>query len=94
MQTNFLVNGGFVRCFGMGSAISLFTFAEFGTHLVNGTIVLLSEIAKHRTKHPSRLTAILLRLSEKLKSDPTIRNRKSVKSFWDEEQRRLEREGN
>jgi hypothetical protein len=50
-------------------------------------------IAEHGTKHPSRLTAILARLSEKLKSDPTIRNRKSVKSFWDEEQRRLEREG-
>jgi hypothetical protein len=50
-------------------------------------------IAEHGTKHPSRLTAILSRLSEKLKSDPSLRNRKSVKSFWDEEQRRLEREG-
>jgi len=50
-------------------------------------------IAEHGTKHPSRLTAILARLSEKLKSDPSIRNRKSVKSFWDEEQKRLESEG-
>jgi len=50
-------------------------------------------IAEHGTKNPSRLTAILARLSEKLKSDPTIRNRKSVKSFWDEEQKRLIKEG-
>ena len=42
-------------------------------------------IAEHGTKTPARLTAILSRLSEKLKSDPTIRNRKSVKLFLDEE---------
>jgi hypothetical protein len=47
-------------------------------------------IVEHGTKHPARLTAILARLSEKLKSDPNLRNRKSVKSFWDEEQKRLE----
>jgi hypothetical protein len=50
-------------------------------------------IVEHGTKHPARLTAILARLSEKLKSDPNLRNRKSVKSFWDEEQKRLEEEG-
>lgn len=42
-------------------------------------------IAEHGTKNPERLTSILSRLSEKLKSDPTIRNRKSVKLFLDEE---------
>lgn len=42
-------------------------------------------IAEHGTKNPERLTAILSRLSEKLKSDPTVRNRKSVKLFLDEE---------
>ena len=50
-------------------------------------------IVEHGTKHPARLTAILARLSEKLKSDPNLRNRKSVKSFWDEEQKRLEEAG-
>lgn len=50
-------------------------------------------IAEHGTKHPARLTAILARLSEKLKSDPNLRNRKSVKSFWEEEQRKLETDG-
>ncbi|MCX8143638.1 MAG: hypothetical protein N3F62_05185 [Bacteroidia bacterium] len=50
-------------------------------------------IVEHGTKHPARLTAILARLSEKLKSDPNLRNRKSVKSFWDEEQKRLEESG-
>jgi hypothetical protein len=42
-------------------------------------------IAEHGTKNPDRLTSILSRLSEKLKSDPTIRNRKAVKLFLDEE---------
>jgi len=42
-------------------------------------------IAEHGTKNPERLTSILSRLSEKLKSDPTVRNRKSVKLFLDEE---------
>lgn len=50
-------------------------------------------IVEHGTKHPARLTAILARLSEKLKSDPNVRNRKSVKSFWDEEQKRLDEAG-
>lgn len=50
-------------------------------------------IVEHGTKNPARLTAILARLSEKLKSDPNLRNRKSVKSFWDEEQKRLEEVG-
>ena len=42
-------------------------------------------IAEHATKNPERLSSILARLSEKLKSDPTVRNRKSVKLFLDEE---------
>jgi len=50
-------------------------------------------IVEHSTKSPARLTAILARLSEKLKSDPNLRNRKSVKSFWYEEQKRLEEAG-
>jgi hypothetical protein len=47
-------------------------------------------IAEHANKNPERLTAILSRLSEKLKSDPSIRNRKSVKLFLDEELKSLE----
>lgn len=43
------------------------------------------KIAEHGTKNPERLNSILSRLSEKLKSDPTIRNRKSVKLFLDDE---------
>jgi len=50
-------------------------------------------IVEHSNKSPARLTAILAKLSEKLKSDPNLRNRKSVKSFWDEEQKRLEEAG-
>lgn len=50
-------------------------------------------IVEHGAKNPARLTTILARLSEKLKSDPNLRNRKSVKSFWDEEQKRLEATG-
>ncbi len=42
-------------------------------------------IAEYGTKNPERLTSILSRLSEKLKSDPTVRNRKSVKLFLDDE---------
>lgn len=49
------------------------------------TTFVQERIAEHGTKNPARLTAILSRLSEKLKSDPTIRNRKSVKLFLDEE---------
>lgn len=48
-------------------------------------------IAEHGTKNPERLTSILSRLSEKLKSDPAIRNRKSVKLFLDEELKNIEK---
>lgn len=56
------------------------------------TTFVQERIVEHGTKHPARLTAILSKLSERLKSDPNVRNRKSVKSFWDEEQKRLEEE--
>lgn len=63
-------------------------------HLPSEVTAFVQErIVEHGTKHPARLTAILARLSEKLKSDPNLRNRKSVKSFWDEEQKRLEEAG-
>lgn len=48
-------------------------------------------IAEHGTKNPARLSSILARLSEKLKSDPTVRNRKSVKLFLDEELKSIEK---
>jgi len=46
-------------------------------------------IAEHATKNPERLSSILARLSEKMKSDPTLRNRKSVKLFLDDEFRKI-----
>lgn len=59
---------------------------NLGFHLPQEVTDFVQErISEYSTKNPSRLTAILARLSEKLKSDPTIRNRKSVKLFLDEE---------
>lgn len=55
-------------------------------HLPNEVTEFVQErIAEHATKNPARLSSILSRLSQKLKSDPSIRNRKSVKLFLDEE---------
>lgn len=41
-------------------------------------------LQEHRDKPPARLKSIIRQLSEQLKSDPTIRNRKSIKHFLDE----------
>ena len=46
-------------------------------------------IIEYGAKQPARLTAIMSRLSEKLKTEPHLRNRKSVKLFWEEEEKRL-----
>jgi hypothetical protein len=41
-------------------------------------------LKEHADKPPARLKSIVRQLSEQLKSDPTIRNRKSIKLFLDE----------
>lgn len=46
-------------------------------------------IAEHNTKDPSRVRAIIRKLTEKLKSDPTSGNFNSVKLFLDEELQKI-----
>ena len=46
-------------------------------------------INEFHSKQPVRVKQIIRNLSEKLKSDPNVRNRNSIKSFFDEELKKL-----
>ncbi len=46
-------------------------------------------INEFHTKQPVRIKQIIRNLSEKLKSDPNVRNRNSIQSFFDEELKKI-----
>ncbi len=61
---------------------------NLGFHLpkeVTSFIQMMIKDHKLKSSNPARLKAILRRLSERLKSDPSIRNKKYVKHFFKEE---------
>ncbi len=61
-------------------------------HLPNEvTEFVQKEITEHKSKSPQRLKAIIRRLSEKLKSDTSVRTRKYVQHFLDEEIKKIEK---
>lgn len=51
--------------------------------------IVQTRMAEFADKKPSRIRAILRRLSEKIKSEPNIRNRKSLNHYLDEELEKL-----